>query len=373
MITFESKERDIKYIRPVLLKYKKNNGDAMKAMCYLERLCNEYKLIGITKVQWDFIEETYNDLIGMKKRKYDNENTDNKKIIDNNKSTNDYYFADDENEKNIDIINKTVNKLDINYCNVCDNIIQFSTIHTKKRKRRKKKDKKESKKKGKPIDEPLVPSEGEQIRRHYASHGNNMKTDHQCRICWIKFANQTVLKGHYHSQHRDKLVATKLLPESVNCNVCKKRRQSSYDGRAGYWKIYCVHCPSKLKPKPGVETAILQANIYNDKQLAEKYPLPHENQMNEIDIDNDNDSHPKNNIIKYPSSTGYTINEDTAAEVVDWLKSFGLTCYYKNFVNNAFDSMEMIKQITKESILQDMGIQMIAHQLLLMNEIKKLH
>merc|ERR1712154_730607 len=71
-----------------------------------------------------------------------------------------------------------------------------------------------------------------------------------------------------------------------------------------------------------------------------------------------------------------TINDVDAEgrdEVHEWLCStVEMEQYYEYFVNNGFDSLKLIKKIKDYSELQHLGIETKAHQILIMQNIKKL-
>eukprot|EP01083_Nonionella_stella_P025090 69113_1 len=68
----------------------------------------------------------------------------------------------------------------------------------------------------------------------------------------------------------------------------------------------------------------------------------------------------------------YVINADTAMDLKEWLTSIGCVIYYDSFVNNGFDSLELIKEINSVNDLRSIGISMKAQQLKIMNHIKQL-
>ena len=72
----------------------------------------------------------------------------------------------------------------------------------------------------------------------------------------------------------------------------------------------------------------------------------------------------------------YMINDDDeeeAEKVKFWLSStVGLPRYYPDFVENGFNSLDMIKEINNENDLMEIGITMKAHKLKIMNKINQL-
>eukprot|EP01083_Nonionella_stella_P285415 971488_1 len=68
----------------------------------------------------------------------------------------------------------------------------------------------------------------------------------------------------------------------------------------------------------------------------------------------------------------YDVNEDEAKNVQRWLTSIGCSKYYNDFIQNGFDSVDMIKEINSVNDLNDIGVRLKAHQLKLLNHINKL-
>eukprot|EP01083_Nonionella_stella_P103128 294323_1 len=77
----------------------------------------------------------------------------------------------------------------------------------------------------------------------------------------------------------------------------------------------------------------------------------------------------------------YDVNEVEAKKVRLWLDSIGCSKYYNVFIQNGFDSLDIIKEINDVqggswsplvNELNDIGIRLKAHQLKLFNNIKKL-
>merc|ERR1712048_1471501 len=59
-------------------------------------------------------------------------------------------------------------------------------------------------------------------------------------------------------------------------------------------------------------------------------------------------------------------------EVMSWLDELELSQYYVNFMENDFDSLEMVGQIEDKTILAEIGILSIGHQVKLMKSIRDL-
>eukprot|EP01083_Nonionella_stella_P095636 268525_1 len=65
----------------------------------------------------------------------------------------------------------------------------------------------------------------------------------------------------------------------------------------------------------------------------------------------------------------YDVNEIGANEVKSWLDLIGQSKYFETFIQNGFDSMDLIKQINGTDDLVGIGISLRAHQLKIINEI----
>eukprot|EP01084_Bolivina_argentea_P049734 91470_1 len=76
------------------------------------------------------------------------------------------------------------------------------------------------------------------------------------------------------------------------------------------------------------------------------------------------------NAIGESEGVNYNMDEDGAKEVRVWLDSIGFSMYYDILVQNGFDSMESIQEITDKNDLQDIGVTLKGHQLKLLKYIK---
>eukprot|EP00483_Globobulimina_turgida_P012046 UN12068 len=131
-----------------------------------------------------------------------------------------------------------------------------------------------------------------------------------------------------------------------------------------------------------IVTAINRTNIGNSDEYAMKLM-----KINSISSDTDNpttrdtndgntDEVDKqamdvNDVSAVHEGVNYNLDEDGAKEVNLWLKSMGFLMYYDTFIQNGFDSMESIQEITDKNVFNDIGITLIGHQLKLMKYIKK--
>eukprot|EP01083_Nonionella_stella_P180609 644478_1 len=68
----------------------------------------------------------------------------------------------------------------------------------------------------------------------------------------------------------------------------------------------------------------------------------------------------------------YALDSEGAKEVREWLESIGYGMYSDVFIRNAFDSMDLIKEIDQIDDLNGIGISLRAHQLKIVNAIRKL-
>eukprot|EP01083_Nonionella_stella_P100507 283588_1 len=66
------------------------------------------------------------------------------------------------------------------------------------------------------------------------------------------------------------------------------------------------------------------------------------------------------------------INEESAQEVSLWLYSIGMSMYCDTFIQNGFDSIKLVQEVNDKDDLIDIGITLKAHQIAVMNAIKKL-
>ncbi len=59
-------------------------------------------------------------------------------------------------------------------------------------------------------------------------------------------------------------------------------------------------------------------------------------------------------------------------EIRDWLAGFGLDEYTNNFIKNGFDSLKFVKAIKGMDNLKQIGIKLLGHRVLIMEEINRL-
>ena len=67
-----------------------------------------------------------------------------------------------------------------------------------------------------------------------------------------------------------------------------------------------------------------------------------------------------------------SLEEKVSLEVNQWLEELELTQYYVNFMENDFDSLEIVRQIEDKATLAEMGILSIGHQVKIMRAIRDL-